>query len=135
LAVILGCTTDGEADADIGIHFDADVAAQYINAAVNNIIYDCSTGILSDADNKERVISRNNLFNDNNTNVTNWLAVDAGDGVGDRGDVTGAPAFTDEGADDYTLGSGSAAIDKGLDSGFTDAFWDSFIGSTNPPSP
>jgi hypothetical protein len=33
------------------------------------------------------------------------------------GDVSGAPAFTDEANDDYTLATGSAAIDSGVSPG------------------
>jgi hypothetical protein len=52
-----------------------------------------------------------NLLNSNNTDYEHSHA-----SLG-YNDVTGAPAFTDETNDDYTLGASSAAIDAGLQPG------------------
>ena len=86
----------------IGPSFDG------INAAINNIIYDCTTGMDSVAGAGERLISRNNLLNSNTADY-------AGGAATFTGEVTTAPQFTDETSQDYTLASGSPAKGAGFD--------------------
>lgn len=132
---IFGCTMDGEADADPGINFVTSGSAMVMVAVVNNIIYDTTLGIDADDDIKEFAIARNNLFNDNGTDVNNFLPVSAG-GVGTRGDVTTAPNFENEAGDDYTPGATSNALAKGLDAHYTVAFWNDYNNGAgdNPPA-
>jgi len=105
LAVIVGCTIDGDAkDSDNGINF---ASASVIGAIVNNVIYDCTTGLRNSANAQERLISRNNLINANTTNYVNMATF--------TGEVTSAPQFTNEVAGaDYTPVAGSPLINAGL---------------------
>jgi hypothetical protein len=133
LFVVVGNTIDGENQAAaVGIYSSH---ASYSATFVNNIVYDLNVGISQGTDHKESAIGARNLFNSNNDDSLNFLEPSTGNGVGNRGDVTGAPAFTDEAGNDYTLGAASPALTAGLDASFTDAFWDSFIAANNPPSP
>ncbi len=131
---VLGCTIDGE-NVDPGINFIG--SGSVLTIVVNSIIYDTTLGIDTDENIGELAIARNNLYNNNATDVNAFLAVSAGNGIGNRGDVTGAPAFTDEGGDDYTLGGASPALNAALDSRFTTDFWDDYNNGAgnNPPSP
>ncbi len=106
VAVMFNCTVDGDSkDSDNGW---ASSSGQLPVCLVNNILYDCTDGIDGNANGDDASrIGFNNLVNSNTNAHNNWGP------TGD--DVTGAPAFTDEGANDYTLGSGSAAIDAGSD--------------------
>lgn len=101
-------TIDGDADDTTnGIHQDAATPTRgYI---FGNIVYDCATGIRADGDGLEMWTSFNNLLNANTTNYVNAATF--------SGEVTGAPLFTNEGANDYTLQSGSPAKAAGMDAG------------------
>ena len=105
---VVNCTIDGnEKNTTTGIIFPASFWGPYV--AINNIIYDCSTGISGHDNGGGRFIGRNNLLNSNTTDYDN---------AGYEtlvGEVTGAPAFTDEAANDYTLGAGSPALNAGFD--------------------
>lgn len=134
---ILGCTIDGNNEAAaIGIHQDDAISILHV---ANTIIFDCNTGILSDADWGDAVISRNNLFNSNNDDGSAFAteydggdgAPSTGNGVGDLGHVTGAPAF--DGAADHDPGAN--AQKKGLDCHYAETFWASFDAANNPPTP
>ena len=81
-----------------------------------------------------QIICRNNLFNSNAADVSNFPAVSAGDGVGDQGDLADAPGFNDEANDDYYLGSGSAAISQSWDIKWVQEFWTDVLAGTNPPT-
>jgi hypothetical protein len=139
VTAFINCTIDGD-DAlggrtPLGIEY---TSATLPASVVNCILHDCNIGIQGSASlGNDMCISRNNLFNSNDTdaNSANWPAVSTGNGVGDQGDVAATPGFTNEASDDYSLtGSGSADA-AGIDAKFTDDFWDSFNGATNPPSP
>ncbi len=122
---VLNCTIDANNQANSRC-----VRQDSVNAplnVINSIIYDANIGILNDSDLGEMCISRNNLYFSNTADVSGFLAVAAGDGVGDRGDVEADPAFTG------TYVPGVNAQSKGLDAHFTNAFWASFDGAANPP--
>lgn len=108
LCVVYGCTIDGNAkNTTTGIVLPA---AFWVPAViVNNIIYDCTTGISGHNNGgRGRLMSRNNLLNNNTTDYAN---------AGYEtfiGEITTAPAFTDEGSQDYTLAS-SDAVAAGFD--------------------
>jgi len=102
---ILNCTFDGDAkDTTRGIAILDELT---LIAMVNNVIYDCATGVHHAGDWGERVISRNNLVNANTTAYNNAATF--------TGELTSAPQFTDEvnGAD-YTPAAGSPLINAGL---------------------
>lgn len=103
--VSLNNTFDGDADdTKSGIQFPSSFWGPF--AAVNNIIYDCLTG-MTGLDQGERLLSYNNLVNDNGTDYdTGYQTFD--------GEVTSAPQFTDEAAGDYTLAAASPARNAGL---------------------
>lgn len=103
-AIIIACTLDGENTGDEGVLFGAS-GSRYV--IINNIIYDWATGLSAGTDIGEEAVVFNNLFNSNTADVSNLTT---GDNV-----VTSAPGFTDEGSDDYTLASGSAAKAAGAD--------------------
>lgn len=107
LAAVYGCTIDGVGkNTTTGIEFPS-VWGPYV--AINNIIYDCGTGISGHDNGNHRFIGRNNLLNSNTTDYSN---------VNYRtepGEVTSAPGFNDEAGEDYTLGGGSPAIKTGFD--------------------
>ncbi len=106
--VVLGCTIDGNAKATaVGIQFPGSFWGPFI--AINNIIYDCSTGMSGHNNGGGRFIGRNNLMNSNTTDYGN---------AGYEtlvGEVTSAPGFSDEAAQDYTLGGSSPALNAGFD--------------------
>ena len=96
-----GCMLDGE-NTIIGINLNT-----RMSAIINNIIYDCTTGIQGEVGNGG--ISLNNLFFSNTNDVVNWPT--------DASDIFGDPLFVDEPSDDYRLGSGSPALQAGIDAG------------------
>lgn len=109
LCVIVNCTFDGDAkDTTVGIEVTKTNASIVL---VNDVIYDCVTGISNTLGNKgESVISRNNCVNANTTAYT--------DAATFTGEVTAAPQFTNEvGGADYTPAAGSPLIDAGLNGG------------------
>jgi hypothetical protein len=110
---VIGCTFDGDgASTDLV----AGVAAPLIYC--DNIFYDTSATALdysAASFNTGKHYLGNNLMN---TVTTSYGADLEGYGVLEGyNDVTGAPAFTDEAGDDYTLGASSAAIDAGVQPG------------------
>ncbi len=106
--VVYGCTIDGvEDNTTTGIQFPGSFWGPY--AAINNIVYDCGTGISGQNNGNHRFIGRNNLLNANTTDYGN-----AGYRT-EPGEVTTAPQFTLEGSEDYTLGSSSPAKEAGFD--------------------
>jgi len=104
---VLGCTIDGNAkNTTTGVLFPASFWGPYI--LINTIVYDCITGV--DGHNGGgRFIGRNNLLNNNTTDYGN-----AGYSTL-VGEVTSAPAFSDEASQDYSLGATSPALDAGFD--------------------
>jgi hypothetical protein len=108
--IAVNCTIDGDAkDTTIGI--EKNVSFHGIVIAVNNIVYDCATGMQwgpGGTSNAEFGISLNNLLNSNTANYGNGAFTSAGE-------VTSAPGFTNEGTNDYSLAGGSAAKEAGFD--------------------
>lgn len=103
--IVMNNTIDGEnAATTTGINI---VTTGNDAVVINNIIYDCNTGIVYDNDRLGFV--KTNLLNSNNTDESGIVRHGYA-----AGNVTGAPAFTDEANDDYTLGSSSPAIDAAL---------------------
>lgn len=109
VCTVFGCTIDGNAkNTTTGISFPAGFWGPY--TAVNNIIYDCGTGISGQGNGGlGRFLGRNNLLNSN--------TADYGSGSYETfiGEATDAPAFTAEGSQDYTLTGGSPAVSAGFD--------------------
>ena len=100
--MVYGCTIDSE-NANNGILFNT--AGRVVpTVIINNIIYDANVGVNS-AVAQSFDFALANLINSNITDYTNFPA-----GIDD---VTGAPLFTNEAADDYTLSATSPAIDAG----------------------
>ena len=126
---ILGCTADGNADADPGVDMIF-VADTHPIVVVNNIFHDCSVGIDTDQDIDENAIARNNLYNSNTADVTNFLAVSTGTGIGNRGDVEdpGTPF-------DANYDPNAFAQQKGIDAWFCKQFWADYNegAGDNPP--
>jgi hypothetical protein len=105
MTVLINCTVDGDSkDTTDGLL--ATNAFRHFGAVVNCIMYDCGTGI--SFSNEEAFISRNNLLNSN--------TADYGNGANTyTGEVTDAPAFSDEGSQDYSLSVSSPAREAGYD--------------------
>ncbi len=101
-------TIDGDGnDTTNGIYQDSATPSRCY--AFGNIIYDCVTGYRADGDGGEQWTSFNNLLN---ANGTDYVLADTF-----KGEVTGAPAFTDEDSNDYTIQPGSPAKAAGIDAG------------------
>lgn len=111
-AVIIGNTFDGENRAGNLAENDG----QTVFLAVDNVFYDSGTyGMTNSATTSHyRSFAGYNLFNDN----ASGTYADAGDPelIGYQ-DVTDAPSFNDEGADDYTLQSSSPAVNAAIQPG------------------
>ena len=101
--IAVHCTIDGDGkDTDSGI-----ITGGKGSAIVNNIIYDCTTGITGTAGYGGDVILSNLLY----SNTANYSNV-----VNEQDNETGkAPGFTDEAGGDYTLAKGSDARNAGAD--------------------
>ncbi len=105
--LILGCTIDGDGkDTNTGI--DLGSSSWKRAMVVNNIVYDCVSGIDS-AGQGTFFISRNNLLNNNTT------AYPGSRFQTFEGEVVSAPQFEDEAGSDYSLGSASPARGAGYD--------------------
>lgn len=105
---IIGCTVDGENGAGIGLR----IAGDTDSVICDNIIYDWATGVDSGTWSAIQGFRGYNLLNSNTTDYDSTGQETLG-----IGDVSGAPSFTDEAGDDYTLGASSPAIDAGLQPG------------------
>lgn len=104
--VVYGCTIDGDGhDTTVGIDFP--LGFRGVNVAVNNIIYDCVTG-MKGITQGARLVSRNNLLKSNTGDYGNGYQTFTGE-------VTDAPEFTDEANADYTLAVTSPARNAGFD--------------------
>jgi len=143
-SVFVNCTTDGENELLNGI-LQSDSTSSVIHV-VNSILYDNATGVGNYGDQCEIGIGFFNLYNSNLVDVDQFMPVSAGDGVGDRGDVSSSQTegqlFVDASNAaaldrDYTPASGSDAIGAGMDASFCMKFWHSWDpdhGNSNPPS-
>jgi hypothetical protein len=112
---IIGCTIDGDGTSSDLISFATN---EYPKLICDNILYDGGWGIdmMSTVGGEEwAAFVGYNLVN-SNSNGDYTYSTDANPIVG-FGDVTSAPSFTDEANDDYTLATGSAAIDSGISPG------------------
>lgn len=108
--VVANCTIDGNSvNNQTGIDLNGSVRSL---VCVNNIIYGCDgtsgVGMSWGAAIGQLAVSENNLVNGNTTNYSNAQT--------NSGEVTSAPQFTTEGSD-YSLQSGSPAVDAGVDAG------------------
>ncbi len=103
--VIYGCTFDGDSR-DTTTSIGLSGGQRSTVAIVNNIIYDCTTGI-GGLNQGRRFISRNNLVNSNTSDYASGFTTF-------EGEVTGAPVFAAEGSD-YNLQSSSPAKGAGYD--------------------
>lgn len=111
IATVVNCTVDGSGLATaVGIGF---IGGTVIAAVcINNIVYDCVTGITSGTDRKNRFTSRNNVLYNNTSNYgANWTT--------QFGEILTNPLFVNEAIGDYNLGAGSPAIDAGLGASIT----------------
>jgi hypothetical protein len=105
VTLMVNCTVDGDGKDTVN-GLNQSVAFRHFGAIVNCILYDCTNGI--DFSNGEAFISRNNLVNSNTNNYINGAGTYSGE-------VTSAPAFVDEGSQDYALTVASPARDAGYD--------------------
>ena len=108
---VIACTLDGDNTSGCtGIEGTGETDAVF----VDNIIYDCATGLDVSTNWYETAgaFIGYNLVNSNTTDYSTTLE----ELVGFQ-DVTSAPSFTDEAGDDYTLGASSPAIDAGINPG------------------
>jgi len=137
-AAFLGCTIDGDEDGGKTSSRCIRQDATTSNTTVANcIIYDAGIGILADGIRGDMNISRNCLFNANTDDASAYPteydgsdgAPSTGNGVGNLGHVTGVPGFTG------TYLPGANAQSAALDHQYTNNFWASFDGATNPPEP
>jgi hypothetical protein len=108
VSAMYGNTIDGENTATTGIR--GECSSTHSHRIVDNIIHDCGTGIdILNVTNEVPGFVGYNLYNSNTTDETN---------VGlSQDNVSAVPGFENEASDDYTLGSGSAAIDAGMQPG------------------
>jgi len=106
--IVVDCTIDGDNDTTTGIL--KNTANHGGVVVVNNIVYDCVTGMTwgGHADYPGFGISRNNLVNSNTDDYSDGAYTS-------EGEVTGAPQFADEDNNDYALASGSPARGVGFD--------------------
>ena len=103
--VLINVTIDGDAkDTTSGLSLGN---FRQLACIVNSVLYDCGTGVNSSANQGPAAISRNNLVNSNTADYSNFQTF--------TGEVTSAPAFNNEGANDYSPGSGSPMIAAGYD--------------------
>ena len=87
-------------------------SARSLVAVINTILFDCGVGVSFGAANNNSIAAQNNLFYSNATDRTNFPAGD--------NDVAGSSdPFTASATRDYTLKSGSEAIDAGVDASDT----------------
>ncbi len=106
--VFSNCTFDGEnTTTSFAIEVTSSTLAQSV-VVVNDILYDFATGVDVGTAMGDHALIGHNLINSNTTDY-NGIANTLGN------DQTGAPVFTNEAADDYSLGSSSPAIDAGFD--------------------
>lgn len=106
LMAIINCTIDGDTD-DTTVGIDANISFHHEMCVLNTIVYDCATGISANHGTGEQHISRANLVNANTANYSGFNTV--------TGEVTAAPQFNNEGAQDYSLASASPARNSGFD--------------------
>lgn len=110
--IVRNCTMDGEGQTGVVGLATAGSALRDCVQVTNCTFHDCDTGINFDADASARSEVAFCHFNSCNTDITN--------GSKGLGCITGAPLFTDEAGDDYTLQSGSPLKGAGLDAGWVD---------------
>lgn len=104
--ICIGNTIDGDSIASCdGLDFRTSITP----IIIDNIVYDCDVGIADTT--TPRWAGSFSGYNLLNSNTTDYSTSGPTFGIMD---VTGAPAFTDEAGDDYTLGATSSAIDVGL---------------------
>lgn len=103
--VVYGCTFDGDGE-DTTTAISLAGGQRSVVAMINNILYDCGTGI-GGLNQGRRFSSRNNLVNSNTTDYASGFATFVGE-------VTGAPVFVTEGSD-FNLASSSPAKGTGYD--------------------
>ena len=109
-ASVIGCTVDGDDSTTNGVNGIFITGNSQPVAIVNTIAFDCNVGIYANNDCGEGCVADAILMYSNDTDRTNFL-------TGDN-DVSGTgDPFTDSGNNDYSLGSGSEAIDAGRDAG------------------
>ena len=111
---IVGCTTDGgNVSGTRGCNVDSSAATTVL---ANNIMFDCGYGAYGGSALGELYTADGNLYYSNDTDRNN---VTAGDN-----DVSGSSdPFTNSAGNDYTLKSGSEAIDAGIDISNVLTFW------------
>lgn len=113
LSAIINCTIDGDSkDSTTGVLTNVSFHPEI--CIVNTVIYDCTTGVTADHGTSENHISRNNLVNSNTTAYSGFSTP--------TGEVTSAPGFNNEAANDYRPGTGSALLLAGYDANQLESF-------------
>ena len=106
-ANVIACTLDGEGTGNRAIGGGSAANA----GVIDNILYDWTTAVDMSATPDWEFVACYNLLN---SNTTDYETVK---GMMGYGDVTSAPAFTDEAGDDYRPSSSSPAVDAQLKPG------------------
>lgn len=105
--IVYNCTIDGNGKTTtVGVNLSPSYDSVQ-RCIVNTLVYDCTTGMAGHAAGAGKRVSSHNLVNNNTADYNNFGT--------DDGEQTGAPQFVNEGAGDYTLGSGSPAKNAGCD--------------------
>lgn len=126
ILAVLQCTLDGEGltgGSHIGVN-QTGANNSSTTVIMNSIIYDWTVGVdfSSGQENNThgKSMSYGNLMNSNTTDRTFGEVGYSGTGwstTAKGADITGAPAFTNEAGDDYTLGDASPALVAGIGGG------------------
>ena len=103
---VISSTIDGDGKTSTnGINLNNNLGL----VSINNIIYDCGTGINGYSETISLNYGENNILYNNTTDYSNWPS------RCQASDITSAPSFTDEANGDYTLASDSPARNAGAD--------------------
>lgn len=129
----IGNTIDGNGT-NVGFNYSTS-SRQFI---FNNIFFDCTTPIINTStDVGEYALLGCNVYKNNDNDNSGTLLISAGNGIGNRGDVSEPTnLFTDEANDDYTLVNNSDAKNRALDANFTRELWADYAegAGNNPPA-
>ena len=111
LYTVANCTIDGEGSSATNFGIGLSTSNNVMGMFVNNIIYDCGTGVNFTTDGGRLATVGYNLMNTFGTaDYTNVTEIPGSD-------QTGAPDFELEGSDDYRVKNTSPAVNNASDAG------------------